>query len=83
MAPKKVDEPFQVAGSDLWFQRSGGKIHCKRVEGSRLDLSVAAPVKGWTDAERDAKIRAHKNFVDLNARATVEPWPDVIQTSAR
>jgi hypothetical protein len=69
MPPKKVDEPFQISGSDLWFQRSGGKIHSRRIDGSRLGVTVAVPVKGWSDADRDAKIRAHKDFAELTAHA--------------
>ena len=69
MPPKKVDEPFQISGSDLWFQRSGGKIHSRRIDGSRLGVTVAVPVKGWSDADRDSKIRAHKDFAELTAHA--------------
>ena len=83
MPPKKVDEPFQIPGSGLWFQRSGGKIHSRRVDGSRLGVTVAIPVKGWTDADRDAKIRAHKDFAELTAHAAAASSSQPVDVNQR
>ena len=64
MAPKKLDAPFWLDG--VQFQRSGNVIHSVRGQGSK-GITIKVPAAGWTEAQRDAKIRATPGFAELKA----------------
>ena len=67
MAPKKRDAPFPVDG--VQFQRSGNVINSVRGQGSR-DIMIKVPAAGWTEAQRNAKIRSTPGFAELKSSVT-------------
>ena len=64
MAPKKLDAPFWLDG--VQFQLYRNIINSVRGQGSK-GITIKVPAAGWTEAQRDAKIRATPGFAELKA----------------
>ena len=80
MAPKKLDAPFCLDG--VQFQRNGNLINSVRGQGSK-GIMVKVPAAGWTEAHRNAKIRATPGFAELKASASAAPSQDSVDDEQR
>eukprot|EP00966_Prymnesium_polylepis_P177621 4113592-Prymnesium_polylepis.1 len=78
--PKKLDAPFWLDG--VQFQRNGNVVNSVRGQGSK-GIMIKVPAAGWTDANRNAKIRATPGFAELKASVSAEPSDQPVDDSGQ